>query len=486
MYTLSGVYDINDQGTIVGWVLDPSINDGVGFRRIGSTVQWLSPPSGHSGRAIPTLVDENDIAYGYVRVGGIPTAIRWDSAGTATFLDSAYASVNGSVPHGINSGGIVVGTNVTPGYFGIGALYISNAWAWDPAIGTITDLGPWAAYDINDDSVAAGGYLRPADGFQQPRTMQLGEQGIPLLTLLLEPDSIHPRVRPHASASFPFLNQAEIEPDTLSWSMLLLDGMTTLSADSMTLRAEYLGQTGGHDHLEAIARVDTFPEIPAGQSAAGLPFVGHFLYESQPADIIASDSFPGAVVGSYMAGHFSGQYRLIGTVYYAGLTLTDTTEFVVRVPGLAPLVNGTTASIMKAQFTGWTVHHGFRSNWYLNSTYKDELQAIATSMADSTAGRYLAFNDASLPFGGRFSVNNTISPWGVGGGHRTHTHGIDIHVAWCYATTTGVDEFNPAASCGTPAVEISRREFERVAEAQNADVALETQPLHYHIRFRAN
>ena len=467
--TFAEAHDINDVGVVVGLSRNAA---GVyrGFRWSAATGMQELPalPGPDGGFASANAVNNAGQIVGEMKLdSGLPRAVFWDTTGAIIELDPQGTSQ--SAARAITEDGVIVGTRS------------GRVFAWDPDTHTLFDVGAGNGEDVN----AAGRIVGWSPSYPYRATAwQLQLEPALTIHLALAPDSLHPRVRVHTSTAFPFLNQPVIPPDTAEWTVAVLNGVAPVPGVSVEVRAEYLAGAGGeHAHLPDSLRFEDATDIPAGYPDAGLPVVGHFKQGANRTERVQTTASTGILQGQFVAGHISGPVRLIASTTAGGTILADTAVVWVRVPGLKALVSSTD-SIRNARFVGWTNGHPFRSNWYLRPDLHSRLQGIVNAMADTVNGRYLYLNDASLPLGGRFEANTPFdpNPYGANAGHRTHTHGIDIDARWCYASSAGVDpdQMPPHPCYGA----VSYVDIQRTARLYNADVARETRPLHFHIRFR--
>jgi hypothetical protein len=165
----------------------------------------------------------------------------------------------------------------------------------------------------------------------------------------------------------------------------------------------------------------------------------------------------------------------------------------IRVPGLVNLED----SLTNVYWIGGTAAHPQGVNWHVVPGVDAALQSIADTLRSSYGGQtlYLQYNDASLPWGGTFTVipDPLEDPFNSDG-HLAHATGLDIDIGYCYAERSGDDgqanrvhPGNNGDCSGRPELLVPETDLSRAAEDQNG-VNLRHGSIpsryHYHIRFR--
>jgi len=186
------------------------------------------------------------------------------------------------------------------------------------------------------------------------------------------------------------------------------------------------------------------------------PVLGMFVQGADTTTAVAdtSDS-EGEISLSFVAGFVSGEVEIIASTTYGAALIEDTLRVTVRVPSLENLDdNGAITS--NALMIGATEHHAGGDNRYATAAFEARVAEMVQAL--QTGSYYLQLNDASLPWGGAFTVvppqiteGTRVEQPGDSSGHRTHTHGIDQDVGWCYALAPGFDEANDevtGTNCG--------------------------------------
>ena len=141
--------DINEQGTVVGFVGRTGSSDKIAFRWTqGTGIQALSMPFGVYSAA--NAVNDDGTVAGFIEeVSGYRHAVIWTPGGAVIDLGSLGGSFNQAFA--VNNSGVVVGESSLSS----GEL---RAFIWDPANGTMLDLTSESssAYDISDNGIAVG------------------------------------------------------------------------------------------------------------------------------------------------------------------------------------------------------------------------------------------------------------------------------------------------------------------------------------------
>lgn len=325
-----------------------------------------------------------------------------------------------------------------------------------------------------------------------------------LFYLVLEADQteLHPWIQSfEQAADNGTIDQALRVGDTTSVTVRAMIGNVSIDSLPVTVTAEFLPRTGGHHHLDDRLLFSEAPAVPQG-TAAGRPVTGYFKHGSnRVAELTDTTDLSGELSFAFVAGFLSGDVEVIATTEYDATTHADTLGFRIRVPGLADLEATTTVdddayligqTIVQSSSPPDTVH-ARDSIWYVTPTFGDRLEELAAAMVrdSATTTYYLQMNDASLPWGGTFSVSpdtTTNQPVDVpyDRGHRTHALGIDIDIGWCQVPFTGEDGqihrisgSNCAAQGG---VGVIFRDLQEAAMSRGLLLLREGTPRHYHLR----
>jgi len=179
------------------------------------------------------------------------------------------------------------------------------------------------------------------------------------------------------------------------------------------------------------------------------------------------------------------------------ITYADTVRLQVHVPGL---INDTTEIADVVLFVGGTplvggpLIHPQGVNHHVTPSVAERMGRIASAMAMFAGpNRYLQHNDASLPWGGAFTVNpdaGGTGEWPLKG-HQAHALGVDIDIAWCYAAVAGFTANQTGRVGGTDCPTTGKVDPEELARVANrVGACADPHPSvsggadnHYHIRF---
>jgi hypothetical protein len=324
------------------------------------------------------------------------------------------------------------------------------------------------------------------------------------LTLSLTADTteLHPWVRSDTIIIGDTLRQAERDPDATAITLAATVGGSSLSGQVVNLTAEFLPGTGGHVHLDNRLDFTDAPLVQA-QAAAGRPVTGYFKQgTNRTASLIDTTDANGEISFTFVAGFLGGDIELIAAATYGGSLAADTLAIRLRVPGLFDLQDNGTANA-NAAFVGGTPYppssppdtvHPQDSIWYVTPTFRDSVVLVIEAMAMPSSSRYLQANDASLPFGGAFSVfpvttsigdliDRPFNGTGPMSGHGTHAKGIDLDIAYCYATDPGMDPDQDNRVTGTGCSGPSRVNGRFLTEAAHSrGLIVLREGDHYHLR----
>ena len=265
-----------------------------------------------------------------------------------------------------------------------------------------------------------------------------GGGGTPSLTLTPRTANLYPRVRELWVNGIHVLERV---PDTAFLQVTLMQGTSPAPLGTpVSLRAEFLPNSGGHAHLGSTLPFTSAAKVDSGP-VKGTPVVGYFLSGSGQSvpDVHLTTDASGTAATKLVAGYVGGQARLIASAYVGDRVLNDTTVVTFVVPGLVALSDGFPSTIY---WIGGTPNvHPQYSNFYVQAELVQSLQAIAESLKQTTPlALYLQYNDASLPNGGAFTVDPTQAPGGQDSpfrDHKAHAVGMDIDVGLCYADAYG-------------------------------------------------
>jgi hypothetical protein len=272
---------------------------------------------------------------------------------------------------------------------------------------------------------------------------------MPAMTLTADHDTVtplYPRIRANTVNG---IAVPEREPDTAIVQIVLhgWDGSPVSSGVPVTLRAEWLPGTGGHAHYTAPIRFDQMARMPSGTPEAGMPLSGYFFTppaQKSPSLTLNTD-LNGKVETKVVAGYVGGRARVIASAVLPGFVggivlvqvLVDTVDLGYEVPGLVSLTDSITSGVY---WIGGTTYHHQGDNFHVRGDLAAGLRAIADSLQTTENGSplYPQYNDASLPDGGTFSVDEpVVFEHPFSGGHVSHDTGLDIDVGLCYSDAQG-------------------------------------------------
>jgi hypothetical protein len=256
----------------------------------------------------------------------------------------------------------------------------------------------------------------------------------------------------------------------------------------VSFRAEFLDSLAGHVHVTS--RVDIadghLADLPGTALAGdGKSVLGMFAQGGDATTMVTDDTDSGREISlAFIAGFVSGELDLIASTSYGGSTIEDTLRMFVRVPELVNLDDNSTIT-SSALMIGETPYHLGGDNRYATAAFEDNLTDMVQAL--QTGSYYLQLNDASLSWGGAFTVEPPqiaagirVEQPGDSLGHRTHTHGIDEDIGWCYALSPGFDEANDeitGTDCSAEGfIPVNPRRMERFG------FAVLREGNHYHIR----
>jgi len=306
---------------------------------------------------------------------------------------------------------------------------------------------------------------------------------------------LYPRIRGMTVNS---IQVPEREPDTASVQVSLAQNGTPVPAGTqVTVRAEWLPNTGGHAHMQNVLRFESTnaPRLTTGPEQ-GKPLVGYFFVSASDkrASLTLNTNQSGVVETKLVAGYLGGRARVIASAAVSGQTVADTVVVGYAVPGLVQLKD---SMLQDVYWIGGTTYHHQGDNFYVQDSVVQRLLSIATNMKDVVNGDsvFLQYNDASLPAGGTFTVYPEPvvyeNPFLVEpNGHQTHNTGLDQDVGRCYSKHHGDDggtlyRLGSSACSGTggnTSLAVPFADLRTEACSQRGAPVLHS-GTHYHIRF---
>ncbi|MGD2046885.1 MAG: hypothetical protein PVH96_11720 [Gemmatimonadota bacterium] len=323
------------------------------------------------------------------------------------------------------------------------------------------------------------------------------------LTLTADTTELHPWVRyfqPFGTP--PAYVQQERVGDSATLTVKITNNGSPAVAQEVTVRAKWINERGGHSHYpDTLDLEDTpppSPNLPGNQAGESLPAItGAFVQADDTISVLTdSTDSSGELSLRFVAGYVSGQLEIVASTAFSGDSLADTLTVHIRVPGLVALQAD--ASLQAdAYFVGATVDHPRDSTWYATPSLDTALVTLLAFLTDTTlvdVGHYIQVNDASLPWGGAFTVDSaaladSIAVERPNMGHRTHNLGLDVDIAWCYALDHGEDGGASRISgtnCAANSTEdVPWLDLQSLAEGTGLKALREdTGQPHYHLRLR--
>jgi hypothetical protein len=206
----------------------------------------------------------------------------------------------------------------------------------------------------------------------------------------------------------------------------------------------------------------------------------------------------GEVSFAFVAGFIGGSIEVVAEASDGGIPVADTLALTILVPGLTDLQDNATANA-NAYFIGGTPFpqttppdtiHPQDSIWYVTPQFANSVTALILEMDNDSTDTHLQINDASLPLGGSFSVTPIATANGLSSdrpfnganmGHGTHALGLDVDVAACFNTETGMDlDQQDRDQClGAGTVWVPETYFELVVHSYGVKVLREGD--HFHV-----
>jgi hypothetical protein len=302
--------------------------------------------------------------------------------------------------------------------------------------------------------------------------------------------------------------QDEQPPDT---AMFVL---TAVAADStpvpgveVTLTAEMIPGPGGHVHRSERVSFDDVPLTPTSfgpnnlspnlfaTHSVGKPVSGFLLQgEDSLASLTDTTDVNGEVSFAFVAGFIGTDVDLIATATVGGGVVADTQRVRIRTPDLAPLTSSPLI-YANAYFVGGTVDESYTpdlilhpqdSIWYVGSEMAVPMVYLVNDL--QRGNKYPQINDASLHFGGAFTVApdtaasgvRVDNPWRP---HGSHGLGVDVDLSTCYAGVSGEDgQVNRVYPPCPGGMSLSENTLEQAALDQDLRLVYEGNPPHYHLR----
>jgi hypothetical protein len=321
-----------------------------------------------------------------------------------------------------------------------------------------------------------------------------------VLSLTADTTALHPWIRSDTVviADGDTLRQVEKEGDTTTVVLTATAGSAPAAGTEVILTAHFLPGTGGHVHLTDTLEFSYAPFLAYG-AGGSKPVTGYFKQGSLRTDSLTDTSdVNGEVSFAFVAGFIGGSIELVAEAFDGGAPIADTLALTIRVPGLTDLQANSTANA-NAYFIGGTPFpqttppdtiHPQDSIWYVTPQFANSVTAIIDEMDNDSTDTHLQINDASLPLGGSFSITpiateNGLSsdrPYnGANMGHGTHALGLDVDVAACFNTETGMDldQQNRDQCVGTGTVWVPETYFEVVVHSFGLKVLREGD--HFHV-----
>jgi hypothetical protein len=232
--------------------------------------------------------------------------------------------------------------------------------------------------------------------------------------------------------------------DTTTVSLTVQDGEVPQDETVIEFRAEFLPSTGGHTHLQAPLDFEDSPTRAYGGPAPQQqqPVLGYFKQgQSRTATYADTTDANGEIRFAFVAGWVGGTVDLIASTSVDSERLADTLSLTIKVPGLMALQNNP-AALTNALFVGGTAHHPQFVNWHVTAAFGNALTAFTEAMHGVEGDVYIQVNDASLEYGGAFSVDPPVGATAVRMDspfrrHNSHAVGVDADIALCWSSTSG-------------------------------------------------
>ena len=298
----------------------------------------------------------------------------------------------------------------------------------------------------------------------------------------------------------PWVQEPSQTGDTTTVNVLAKIGESVQEGVVVAVRAEFLSSGGHEAHITSPLDFDSaVTHVYGGTNPQAQAVTGYFKQgEMRSKSLTDTTDANGAIAFAFVAGWIGGSVDLIAGAKIGTDSIVDTLRFTLRVPELVALQSDQKA-IDNALFVGGTSHHPQFENWHVTAAVRDSLALFAERMHDFDGTRFPQFNDASLSFGGAFSVTPPQGPNGVRVDapfrpHNSHAIGVDIDVAICWSTTSGatsgqvgrvspVEDPEDVFTCPSEA-DVDAAELGVRASALGFQVIPEGD--HYHLRYAGN
>jgi hypothetical protein len=274
----------------------------------------------------------------------------------------------------------------------------------------------------------------------------------------------------------------------------------------VTIRAEFLDGSGGHSHIgspvsfdDIGVAVDRGAFIQMG-SILGQPLAGFFAMEGDSAASFDGITVDGQVSLTFTAGTVGGLVDIIVETIVGATPHADTVTITIKVPDL---IHADTSDVVNSvYFVGGVPNpvqggpdvHVQASNWYMTQDVAGRVEAIASRYRTEHAllvgggPKYMQHNDASLTFGGTFSVTGLTGELGdhpTNHQHYSHQLGLDVDFNWCMVTSVGDDDQAHrvyGTTCPDSTDYVQLEILQRLANAEGACAKVHNGN-HFHIRF---
>lgn len=297
----------------------------------------------------------------------------------------------------------------------------------------------------------------------------------------------------------PWIQVLSSAGDTTTVVLSASQGQQPAVGLSVDIRAEFM-PSAGHAHITAPLDFENAPtHVYGGPDPVAQAVTGYFKKgNSRTKSLSEVTDSNGEITFAFVAGWVGGKVDVIAATEVAGQLIVDTLEVVERVSGLTSLHSNPTA-LANALFVGGTSHHPQFQNWYVLPAPGDSLALFALRMHALGGTQYPQFNDASLPYGGSFSVAPPLGATGVRMDapfrpHNSHAIGVDIDVALCWSSMSGATseqtgrvsptEDPPNVFACPSDSEIDEAQLRERANALGFEVFPEDN--HFHLRFIGN
>jgi hypothetical protein len=330
------------------------------------------------------------------------------------------------------------------------------------------------------------------------------------LTLSLTADTtkLHPWIRRTTFvADDTLFEQDSIRSDTASLTIAtMFSGQVPAADQEILLSARFLPGTGGHVHIEDTLYLDSASVV--GTEAEGFawgmigrPLWGFFRKDTTGLVAVTDTTdAQGVSTVKFAAGFVGGEVAIIASTIWDSVTVADT--LVIRITSgpfedlednstitaNVALVGGTVDTVPNPNLT----LHPQDSIWHATAMFEDSVVALADQMQNGSM--YLQYNDASLPYGGAFTVSPVADatgarveyPWA---GHRSHALGVDLDVSACWAATPGDNgqlnrvSYDPEIEGCPGGADVDRETIEETARDYGLRAIVEGN--HFHLRPRS-